>query len=376
MSVATDRFPDISKLSKMSQTLIQKSDKIEKLWAERVKTAIPSSRDLREPVLMNTFPTFIANLAEALTPDFPREDATENSTIAEAHGRERFIMTEFTLSQIVTEYILSRDIITEELDAKDELTKADIAIIDKSFILGIQASINSYAAIQEDLRRTFIATLSHDIRNPISTIKMASDLLREEMKPDGDTTELVSMISSNAEKADDLLVAVLNSSLAANHSRIKLHIEECCINEVVGRCVSQFRLRAKGRIVTHGEKIVGFWSVLDLVRSLDNLVSNAIKYGSKDQPIKIEVILDHERLVLSVHNSGDPIPKSEQDKIFLPYERSLSAQEGRDEGWGLGLPYVRAVAEAHGGSLIVDSSLALGTTFTIDIPIDGRKYAL
>jgi signal transduction histidine kinase len=376
MTVASDRYPDISRLSKTSRILIEKSEEIESIWATRVREAIPSSRGLLEPILMNTFPSFLANLAEALSPNYPRKTATENCSVAEAHGRERSKMTEFTLSQIITEYMLIREGIEEALDSNDELSKAELKIIESSIIFAIQGAVSSFAENQDDSRRTFIATLSHDIRSPLSTIKMASDILLDEMKHDADTTELVCMISSNAEKADDLLVGVLNSSLAANHSRLKLHIVPCCINTIVERCVNQFRLRAKGGILFNGEKAEGFWSVRDLERSVDNLVSNAIKYGSKDTPVVIEVIERHQRMILSVHNSGQPIPKSEQDKIFLPYERSISAQEGVDEGWGLGLPYVRAVAEAHGGSLIVDSSMKRGTTFSIDIPIDGRTFSV
>lgn len=376
MSIATDRFPDVSQLSRTSQRLIEQSEKIEKIWAQKIREAIPESRSLLNPILMNTFPSFIANLAEALSPDFPRKTAVEDCSVAEAHGRERFSMTEYTLGQIVTEYMLIREVITDELDCENQLTKGELQIIETSIILAIQAAISAYADSQDALRRTFIATLSHDIRNPISTIKMASDLLLDEIKHDPDTTELVCMISSNAEKADDLLVGVLNSSLAANNSRIKLHIVPCCINEIIERCINQFRLRAKAGIVFRSERIEGYWSIRDLERSLDNLISNAIKYGSKDKEIVIDVTHRYERMLLSVHNSGRAIPKAEQDRIFLPYERSLSAQEGVDEGWGLGLPYVQAVAEAHGGCLIVDSSPKRGTTFTIDIPIDGRKFYL
>jgi len=374
MTFASDNLPDASKFSPTGRRLIEQSKEIEALWAQKVVATISAAKKLAEPILMNTFPTYIANLAEALSPDYPRGNATEECTIAEAHGSERFRMTEYSLNQLVTEYLLLKDVLISVLDRDDQLSKTEVNTINNSIFLSIRGSVTSYSSVQDDFKRRFIATLSHDIRNPIGTIKMASDLLLHEYPHNEETTELFSMISSNAQKADDLLTEVLDASLATTSSKIKLNITPCCVNDVVDRCMEQFRWRAKAGITFHGERIEGFWSPRDLERSLDNLLANAIKYGAKDKPITIKVAENHERLMLSVHNSGRSIPKSEQELIFLPFERSRSAREGIDEGWGLGLPFVQAVAEAHGGSVLVDSSTERGTTFTIDIPKDGKKF--
>ncbi|RYZ60496.1 MAG: HAMP domain-containing histidine kinase [Proteobacteria bacterium] len=374
MTAATDQIPNHGKLSLTGQTLIEKSSQVENIWANRVKETISAAKKLPEPILMNTLPMYIANLAEALTPEFPRPQATGGCNVAKAHGSERFRMTEYNLNQLITEYDLLKDAIIQVLDEDDSLTKNELSVINSSIILAIKGAVTSFSEVQDDLRKTFIATLSHDIRNPIATIKMASGMLVEDFCQNEETLSLYSMILANAEKVDDLLVDILNSSLAANSSRISLHIEPCLINKIVDRSVNQFRLRTQAGILVKGPAVEGFWSVRDLERSLDNLISNAIKYGAKDHPILIEISEVHERLILSVHNAGKAIPKHEQDSIFLPFERSLSARKGPIEGWGLGLPFVQAVAEAHGGSVLVDSSDERGTTFTIDIPKDGTKF--
>jgi signal transduction histidine kinase len=79
-------------------------------------------------------------------------------------------------------------------------------------------------------------------------------------------------------------------------------------------------------------------------------------------------------MILTVHNEGEPIPPEQTAYIFEVFRRAASAKDGKKEGWGIGLPYVRSVAESHGGSVAVDSSVDRGTTFTIDIPIDSRPY--
>jgi signal transduction histidine kinase len=79
-------------------------------------------------------------------------------------------------------------------------------------------------------------------------------------------------------------------------------------------------------------------------------------------------------MVLSVHNEGEPIPPEQIEGIFQLFQRAAAAKEGGKDGWGIGLPYVRSVAESHGGSVGVDTVGERGTTFTIDIPQDVRVY--
>ena len=78
--------------------------------------------------------------------------------------------------------------------------------------------------------------------------------------------------------------------------------------------------------------------------------------------------------MLSVHNEGEPIPPDQMESIFQLFVRAEAAKEGNKEGWGIGLPYVRSVAESHGGSVTVDSAAPRGTTFMMDIPRDARPF--
>lgn len=94
--------------------------------------------------------------------------------------------------------------------------------------------------------------------------------------------------------------------------------------------------------------------------------------STPDTPIEILTDEVHGRLLLSVHNEGPPIPLDDLECIFQMYKRAESAKSGSSEGRRIGLPYVRAVAESHGGSIGVDSSVERGTTFSIDIPTDAR----
>ena len=76
--------------------------------------------------------------------------------------------------------------------------------------------------------------------------------------------------------------------------------------------------------------------------------------------------------MLSVHNEGNAIPEEQHDRIFEYLRREAGPLSA--SGWGIGLPFVKAVGESHGGSVSVDSSPELGTTFIIDIPVDCRPF--
>jgi signal transduction histidine kinase len=101
-------------------------------------------------------------------------------------------------------------------------------------------------------------------------------------------------------------------------------------------------------------------------------MGNALKYGAPDSPIRVKIDQVDDRVMLSVHNEGEPIPFEQMESIFQVFRRANAAKEGDIEGWGIGLPYVRSVAESHGGSVEVDSAVGRGTTFIIDIPLDPR----
>jgi len=99
-----------------------------------------------------------------------------------------------------------------------------------------------------------------------------------------------------------------------------------------------------------------------------------VKYGAADKPITISAKREGADVELSVHNYGPVIASKDQAQLFDPFARTGRAQSGGQIGWGLGLTLVRACAEAHGGTVTVQSSTASGTTFTLHLPLDSRPY--
>jgi len=108
-----------------------------------------------------------------------------------------------------------------------------------------------------------------------------------------------------------------------------------------------------------------------LRRAIENLVGNAVKYGTPDTPITISLRRGKSAVELVVHNEGSPISESDAPLLFQQYRRSKRAQEGTKTGWGLGLTLVKGVVDAHQGKIRVESALGKGTSFILEIPIDG-----
>ena len=98
-----------------------------------------------------------------------------------------------------------------------------------------------------------------------------------------------------------------------------------------------------------------------------NVVSNAIKYGEKAREITVRCVRQGDEVSIAVHNLGRPIDSRDLPNLFSPYYRGEGVGE-RAPGWGLGLAFVKRIAEKHGGRVAVDSSED-GTTFSIHLPV-------
>jgi signal transduction histidine kinase len=171
-----------------------------------------------------------------------------------------------------------------------------------------------------------------------------------------------------------MLRTLLDVSRAGSGARLALDLGPCDLVAVVRGIVERLELSHGDRfvVVAPGE-VRGQWSADALGRAVENLVANALKYGDPHQPVTITVATEHGRASVAVHNHGSFIPQRERESLFEAFRRSEKA-ESSVRGWGLGLALVRAVAEAHGGSIAVESLAGMGTTFLVDLPLDARPF--
>jgi signal transduction histidine kinase len=378
MNLATDRDDDGDVdgegngygLSTGAMELLSIRDAVFDHWEASVRAHIKGAAELLGPALTDNLPSLYENLAEAISPGLARATATQHTTAAMSHGSERARLTCFGPDEVLREYQLFRDAIREVAQARGIRWTADVwAAISRSIEIAACESLREFAATHEALRRRMAAALSHDMRAPLAVIATAAQLIAhsndiEVAKRSADK------ILRHAARLESMMGELLDALTVLREELPPLVLSPFDMRELAQDVARQFGEHGGGPFTVTGDSVAGHWCAPALRRALENLVSNAVKYGAAGE-VRIDIASGRGRLSLSVHNHGPAIPAERRERIF----GYLFRYGGPGTvGWGIGLPFVRDVAEAHGGSVSVDSAEETGTTFTIDIPVDCRPF--
>lgn len=354
--------------------MLQLRDTVLTEWVGRLRATVKAAEKLPNPILINTFPELYDNIAQAITPGYPRKTADDGNTVASEHGGERARLTSYNAQGVVTEYQLLRWTIFDVLrNSNIQLSNDEFTAINLSIDHCIRDSIDAFALTQAALRESFVAALTHDLRNPLATASAAAELIHQTGESER-TRGLARRVTENLTRMDGMIQNLLDAIVFQTGERLRLHIEQFDVKALAQETCDQFTSIHGPRFELIGKPVIGYWDREAIHRAIENLCGNAVKYGAPDSPICITVNEAHARMTVSVHNSGTAIPADQLESIFQVFRRSVAAKAGEKQGWGIGLPYVRSVAESHGGSVGVDSGPERGTTFTMDIPVDSRPY--
>lgn len=234
------------------------------------------------------------------------------------------------------------------------------------------------AHLQEErvVREKFVATLTHDLRNPLTAAQMCGELIRRTSGTDG-TSELAERLIANIQRADSMIQDLLDASLLHAGHRLPLKMDRVDLGKFIDRVIEDLALQYANPLVVEIDSVrdlQGYWSPRGLRRVLENLIGNAVKYGAPQGPISLRIVRENDKILASVHNFGNSISEEDQKTLFEDFHRTHSAQTSGKQGWGLGLGLVKGMAEAHGGQVKLQSDATRGTTFTIALPIDSRPF--
>lgn len=236
----------------------------------------------------------------------------------------------------------------------------------------VAQSVRAFNLRVEKSRRLFLGILGHDLRQPLHSIRMFTEILAkkpEELAPGVETvlTSMTKCCDSMAGMLGDLLDftssqlgSAMPVTLAA--SNLELVCREV-LNEVQAAAPDrQFHFEAEGNLE-------GEWDAPRLKQMASNLLSNAMQHGAAGEPIDTRLHGTDEEVSLSVHNKGTPIPKEAVGSLFDPMVRISNERKGRPAGSiGLGLYICQQIAAAHAGAITIESSAETGTTFTVRLP--------
>lgn len=362
-----------------ARELVELQDEIVATWIKAVRAKIPTAKDLSNPLIIDTLPKFLSNLAEALDEEHPRKIATESSSISQEHGGERARLSRYSPDHLIQEFQILRDSIVQRLGSKS-LTDRDHSIIQASIDTAVCESMMSFFLVHNKIREQFTASLSHDLRNPLAAARMSAEMIQlalnnsnwQESREEIDS--LARRIVKVSKRLERMILNLLDTTQIQMGESMRLTISEYEILSIVKDILLDMSRANSSRIHIEGNPHWGFGDGEAIRRAIENLITNALKYGSRETPVTVKIKVKQGRLIVDVHNLGNPIPITEQERLFQAYNRSEAAKHSGEKGWGIGLALVRGVAEAHAGSIVVESSAEFGTTFTFDIPLDARPY--
>lgn len=216
----------------------------------------------------------------------------------------------------------------------------------------------------ERLRETFLASVSHDLRSPLTAILGYALLMERSQKFD---PEGIEEIIGQSRRLQRLISDLLDAS-AMQRGFFSLTLASCDLRQVIQNVVKRYESSATRVNVSLPEGAVdGLWDSQRLEQVLDNLVSNAIKYSPGSESISVDLIPHEFEAELSVIDSGVGLSSSDLEAIFGDFYRA--GVTTASPGLGLGLYIARAIVEAHGGQVWAESGgPGLGSTFKMRIP--------
>lgn len=235
---------------------------------------------------------------------------------------------------------------------------------------------------EQELQKTFISVVSHELKTPVSIIKGYAGTLRrpEANWPREVQDEYLAVIEEEADGLTELIDRLLEAS-RLQAGTFKLELGEVwlprlasMVAERLGSQSEKHRLRVEFPAsfpVLRGDE-------RRLVQVFNNLVSNAIKYSPEGGDIEIRGAVYPDYVTVSVRDEGIGIPRHEKHRIFGKFSRIDNALSRKTEGTGLGLFLTKAIVEAHGGRIWFESNdvgkdfagSVPGTTFTFALPLD------
>lgn len=226
----------------------------------------------------------------------------------------------------------------------------------------------------------FVAGITHELRTPLSAIRLAGQNLKDGLVSDPDRVrQYGGLVEREGRRLSGLVEEALGHAGIASKSEVD-RAQPTDVGAVVEEAVAACRWLAEENGATVERQILpGLPSVLgdpSALRTLfENLVSNAIKYGGRGGRVLVRARGEGREVEVSVEDRGPGIPAEDLPHIFEPFYRGRGMSSGTIAGSGLGLSLVRRIAQAHGGRVEVASSTESGTTFCVRLPAASEALA-
>jgi len=226
-----------------------------------------------------------------------------------------------------------------------------------------------------ELKNDFVNNMTHELKTPISTISLASQMLNDRSIPDAQKNlgQISRIIQAESKQLGYQVERVLQMAIF-DHGQLKLKSEEVDIHDLIENVAQNFLLQMDKRggkleFLPEAEQAEVKGDPMHLTNVISNLLENAMKYTGRTPEITISTSNEEGMVILSVADNGIGISKEDQKRIFDKFYRVPTGNVHNVKGFGLGLSYVKLIVEQHGGKIHLKSEPNKGSHFNIHLPL-------
>lgn len=228
----------------------------------------------------------------------------------------------------------------------------------------------------EKQKDDFIGIVSHELKNPLTSIKIYAELLKKHHQQTKDErgSYFLSKMSEQMEKLTQLMASFVNV-YKIQSGNLMLHKKSFLLDELISSVVSDFQYSTKSHVVEClGQSKAKIYADKERIEQvLVNLISNAIKYSPESDKVIVRSSQEGDSVNVSVQDFGLGIPKEEQGKVFERFFRVRGKKEKDIAGLGLGLYISFEIITQHKGKIWVESKLGKGSTFYFSLPVKKKE---
>jgi signal transduction histidine kinase len=363
---------------------------IERAWEDFARKLTLFAADLSDAILRDHLRDIVREMADDMDrPQTsaeqqaksqghgPRGGALDRISAVHAHAR---LDSGFNLEHAISEYRALRSSIiflwVRSAPKSEEIQLSEVTRFNETIDQAIAELVRRFASKNEVLNDRFVGALSHEIRNPLNSITLLTELLDKSAINESqrkNITRIHKNVESINRMVDDLAVLV-RSRMDLGLSLTKESADLSVIAEETLEAIKLSHPNAMVTIEKMGD-VTGTWDKSRLQQMIFNLMSNAVIH-SLDQQSTVAIRGANAKVLLTISNRGKPIPADEQQLIFEPFvHKGGSASAQPSSGLGLGLFVVREIVRPHQGSIEVASNAIDGTAFTVSLPRSAGQAA-
>jgi len=252
-----------------------------------------------------------------------------------------------------------------------ELTVKVISL-EKDLQILVLLSDESEAERVHEVRRDFVANISHELKTPIGALSLLSEAVLSAKDEPAAVEKFASRMQQEARRLTELVQEIINLSRLQDSDPLQI-AEPLSVGELISEAVDQCQTTSEARkirlSVSEQTDIKVFGDRDQLLMAIHNLIENAINYSPENTNVSISTSTEADIVTISVADQGIGIPESDLERIFERFYRVDPARSRETGGTGLGLSIVKHVAAKHGGEIKVWSSQNVGSTFAFRLPI-------